>query len=97
VIHKEFVPEGKTVNTEFLQTVAGEVNETDFKNEAAILSLFPLHDNTSAESPMLVKSFLANHSVVISHPPCSPGLASAYIFLFPTMKTTLHGRRSRTS
>ena len=40
--------------------------------------------------------FLANHSVVINHPLCSPDLASAYIFLFPTMKTTLH-RRSRTS
>jgi len=55
-----------------------------------------LHDNASVESALLVKSFLANHGVVIGHPPCLPGLVSAYIFLFPTVKTTFQGRRSRT-
>jgi hypothetical protein len=80
-----------------LQTGAGEVNEADFENKVGILSLFLLNDSASAEPALLVKSFLTKHSVVMSHPPCSPGLAPAYIFLFPTMKTTLHGRRSRTS
>jgi len=33
---------------------------------------------------------------VVPHPPYSPDLASADFFLFPTLKTTLKGRRFQT-
>jgi histone-lysine N-methyltransferase SETMAR len=32
----------------------------------------------------------------VPHPPCSPDLAQADIFLFPKLKTTLKGRRFQT-
>jgi histone-lysine N-methyltransferase SETMAR len=41
-----------------------------------------------------VNTFLAKHCVVdISHPPYSPDLAPADLFLFPTVKTALKGNR----
>jgi len=45
----------------------------------------------------LIRSCLAKHQTyVMPHPPYSPDLASADIFLFPTLKTTLKGRRFQT-
>jgi hypothetical protein len=41
-----------------------------------------------------VKTFLAKYGVMeISHPPYHPDLAPADLFLFPTVKTALKGKR----
>jgi len=55
------------------------------------------HDNAPAHASLLVRSYLAKHQTsIVPHPPYSPDLAPADIFLFPKLKTTLKGRRFQT-
>jgi hypothetical protein len=55
---------------------------------------FLLHENTPFYSTLVVKTYLAKHGAVeIGHPPYSPDLAPADVFLFPTVKTALKGKR----
>ena len=56
------------------------------------------HDNVPAHASLLIRSFLAKHQTcVVPHPPHSPDLAPADFFLFPRLKTTLKGRRLKTT
>jgi hypothetical protein len=96
MIHKEYVPEGQIVNSAFYVEVIGRLSKRisrarpQFQAEG---SWFLLHDNAPSHSALVVKSFLAKHSVVeISHPPYSPDLAPADFF-FATVKTALKGRQ----
>ena len=55
------------------------------------------HDNAPAHASLLIVSYLAKHQTsVVPHPPYSPDLAPADLFLFPKLKTTLKGRRFQT-
>jgi len=55
------------------------------------------HDNAPSHSSLLIRSYPAKHQTsVVPHPPCSPDLAPADIFLFPQLKITLKGRRFQT-
>jgi len=55
------------------------------------------HDNAPAHVLLLICSYLAKHQTsVVPHPPYSPDLAPADLFLFPKIKTTLQGRRFQT-
>jgi hypothetical protein len=91
VIHKEFVPEGQTVNSAFYIEFIGRLFKRiswvrpQFQAEG---SWFLLHDNAPSHFALAVKTFLAKHGVVeISNPPYSPDLAPAhFFFLFPTVK-----------
>jgi hypothetical protein len=57
-------------------------------------SWFLLQDNAPSHSTLVVKTFLDKHGVVeISHPPYCPYLAPADFFLFPTVKTSVKGKR----
>ena len=56
------------------------------------------HDNAPAHASLLIRTYLAKHQTsVVPHPPHSPVLAPADFFLFPTLKTTLKGRRFQTT
>jgi histone-lysine N-methyltransferase SETMAR len=99
VIHKEFVPEGRTVNSAFFVEVIGRLLKRisrvrpQFRAEG---SWFLLYDNAPSHSAPVVKTFLVKHGVVeINHPSYSPDLAPADFFLFPTVGTALKERGFR--
>jgi hypothetical protein len=78
VIHKQFVPEGQAVNSDFYVEVIRRLLKRiswvrpQFRAEG---SWFLLHSNAPSHSALVVKTFLAKHGVVeISHPPYSPDL-----------------------
>jgi hypothetical protein len=96
VIHKEFVPEGQTVNTAFYIEVIGRLLKRisrvrpQFRAQG---SWVLLHDNAPSHSALVVEAFLPKHGVVeISHPPYSH-LAPGDLFLFPTVKTAIKVKR----
>ena len=96
VIHREFVPEGQKVNTEFYVGVLDQllkrirwVKTAKFQSN----EWFLLHDNAPSHNAAIVKKFLANRNVAVLHlPPYSPDLAPADYFLFPKLKFSLKGR-----
>jgi transposase len=52
------------------------------------------HDNAPAHTSFLIRSYPAKHQTyVVPHPPYSPDLSPADIFLFTKLKSTLKGRR----
>ena len=56
------------------------------------------HDNAPACASLLIRSYLTKHQTsVVPHPPYSPDLAPADVFLFPKLKNTLKGRRFQTT
>jgi histone-lysine N-methyltransferase SETMAR len=57
-------------------------------------SWFLLHDNAPAHLSVLVKDFLTKKNVTtLDHPPYSPGLAAADLYLYPWLKSAQKGRR----
>jgi transposase len=56
-------------------------------------SWFFLHDNAPAHRSVFVSDFIANNNVtILEHPPNSPDLVPADVYLFPQMKSVLKGR-----
>jgi histone-lysine N-methyltransferase SETMAR len=52
------------------------------------------HDNAPAQRSVLHKVFSAKNNVTtLKHPPYSPDLAAAHVYLFPRLKTALKGQR----
>jgi hypothetical protein len=96
VIHKELVPEGQAVNSHFYSEVIGKLLKRRSRVRAqfrAVSCWFLLHYNGPPHSALVMKTYLAKHCALeISHPPCSPDLASGDIFLFHTLKTVLKKR-----
>jgi len=95
VIHREFVPEGQKVNTEFYVGVFDRllkriwwVRTAKFQSNEWFLH----HDNAPSHNAAIVKKFLANRNVaLLHHPPYLPDLAPADYFLFPKLKFSLQG------
>ncbi|GBM53367.1 hypothetical protein AVEN_81921-1 [Araneus ventricosus] len=55
---------------------------------------FLLHDNAPPHRALIVKKYLARHSVTtLEQPPYSPDLAPADFYLFPRLKMKLKGHR----
>jgi histone-lysine N-methyltransferase SETMAR len=99
VIHKQFVPEGQAVNSDFYVEFIGRLLKRislvrpQFRAEG---SSFVLHEYAPSNSSLVLKISLAKHGVVeISHPPYSPDLAPANFFLFPKVRTALKERGFR--
>jgi hypothetical protein len=89
VIHKEFVPEGQTVNSLFYVDVIGRLLKRisrvrpQFRAQG---SWFLLHDNAPSHSALVVKTFVGKQGVVkISHSPYFLDLAPANFSLFSTV------------
>jgi hypothetical protein len=93
VIHKEFVPEGVTINAVYYKGVMERLlNRIGHVRQGMCVSgdWFLLHDKAPSHNVTIVKQFLAQRNVtVFDHPPYSPDLAPADYFLFPKMKSHL--------
>jgi hypothetical protein len=95
VVHKEFVPEGKTVNAEFYKGVMDcLLKRIQRVRPAAFCSrdfLF-LHDNAPAHKAASVCQFLTPKKCYNSLlPPHSPDLSPPDHFLFPKLNMKLKG------
>jgi hypothetical protein len=70
VIHKEFVPEGKTVNSEsYVQMMERLLKQILRVRPQFLMSWFFLHDNGPTHCAMTEEHFLANLCGGESHPP----------------------------
>jgi histone-lysine N-methyltransferase SETMAR len=95
VVHKEFVPEGKTVNAEFYKGLMDRLmkriqqfHPTAFYSQ----DFFLLHDNAPARKAASVCQFLTKKKVkTLYHPPYCPDLSPPDYFLFPKLKMKLKG------
>jgi len=96
ILHKEFVPTGRTVNSGFYCEVLRRLREKVrrhrpqlWREETWLLH----HDNAPSQTSVLTHQFLAKNKIaVIPHPLYSPDLALCDFFLFPKMKLKLKGR-----
>ncbi len=95
VIYTNFVPKGETVNASYIRTAVARFL-TVFKEKRPIMSSqdWWLHwDNALVHIAASVVDFLVAKGVkTIPHPPYSPDLAPADIFLFPRVKSELAGQ-----
>jgi len=90
IVHKEFVPPGRTVNAAFYFEVLKRLRENvrrkrpdHLRNKTWLLH----HDNAPAHAALLTRRFLNNNNMtVVPHPPYSPDLAPSELFLFPKLK-----------
>jgi len=101
IVHHEFVPRGQMVNKQLYQEVLTRLRN-DVRRKSPELwenqTWMLHHDNAPAHASLLIRSYLAKHQTfVVPHPPYSPDLAPADIFLFPKLKTTMKGRRFQTT
>jgi len=96
VIHKEFVPEGETINAVYYKVVMERLLNRIWHVRLGMCESgdwFLLHDNAPSRNMTIVKQFLAQQKVtVLDHPLCSPDLAPADYFLFPKVKSHLKWR-----
>ena len=99
VLHKEFVPEGKTVNAEFYKGVMGRLLKRIQRVRPSVFcsrDFFLLHDNApSPHKAASVCQFLTKkkryNPLSHSHPPYSTDLSPPEYFLFPKLKMELKG------
>lgn len=97
LIHKEFLPEGTTLNAaayvDILKRLLQRIRRVR-PEYAAQGSWALLHDNARPHTALVVQQFLAAKGVVtINHPPYSPDLSPPDFFLFPRLKLALKGQR----
>jgi histone-lysine N-methyltransferase SETMAR len=97
IVHREFVPQGQTVNKKFYCEVLRRLRENirRKRSDPWRAKNWILHDdNAPCHRALIVREFLANHNMLsLPHPPYSPDLSPADFFLFPKMKMQLKGRR----
>jgi len=94
-LHKEFVPEGKTVNAEFYKGVMDRRLKCIQRVCLAVFcsqDFFLLYNNAPSHKPASVRQFLTPKNVTtLYHPPYSPDLSPPDYFLFPKLKMKLQG------
>jgi len=95
VVHKQFVPEGKTVNAEFYKGVMDRpLKRIQRVRPAAFCSrVFLLHDNAPAYKAATACQFLTPHTQTLQplSLPYSPALCPPDYFPFPRLKIQLKG------
>jgi histone-lysine N-methyltransferase SETMAR len=96
VVHKEFVPDGKTVNAEFYKGVMDRPLKCNQRVRPAAFcfrDFFSLHDNAPAHIAASVCQFLTSQKMLqpFITPPYSPDLSPPDYFLFPKLKMKLKG------
>ena len=94
-MHKEFVPEGKTVNAEFYKGVMDRLPKRIQRVRPAAFcyrDFFLLHDNAPAHKAARVCQFSTPKNVTtLYRSPYSPDLSPSDYFLFPKLKMKLKG------
>jgi len=95
IVHKEFTPEGKTVNAEFYKRVMDCLLKHIQQVCLAVFcsqDFFLLHDNAPAHKAGSVLKFLTPKNVTtFYHPLYTPDLSLPDYFLFPKLKIKLKG------
>jgi histone-lysine N-methyltransferase SETMAR len=94
IVHKEFIPDGKTVNARFYEGVMERLlKHIQQVRTAAFCSqdFFLLQDDAPAHKAASVCQFLTPKSVTTIYHPCSPDLSPPEYFLFPKLKLKLKG------
>jgi hypothetical protein len=95
IVHKEFVPEGKTVNAEFYKGVMDSLLKHIHQVCLAAFcsrDFFLLHDNFPTHKATSVCQLLTPKNVTsLYHPLYSPDLSPPDYFLFPKLKMKLKG------
>jgi hypothetical protein len=90
LVHKEFVPEGKTVNAEFHRGVMARLQKCIWQVHPAVFcsqDFFLLHDNAPAHKAAGVCQFLTQKIVTTLYQlPYCPDLPPQDYFLFPSLK-----------
>jgi len=96
VIHKQFVPEGETINAVYYKVVMERLLNRIRRVRPGMCESgdwFLLHDNAPSHNATILKQFLVQRKVtVLDHPPYSPDLAPTDYVLFLKVKSHLKGR-----
>jgi hypothetical protein len=94
-VHKDFVPEGKTVNAVFYKGVMDRLLKRIQRGRPAAFrsrDFFLLHHNAPTHKVASVCQFLTPKNVTtLYHPQYSPDLSPPDYFLFPKLKMKLKG------
>ncbi|UYV78357.1 hypothetical protein LAZ67_16001064 [Cordylochernes scorpioides] len=93
IVHCEFVPQGKTVNSAFYLEVLRRLKRWIARVRTDIKDTVKLHhDNATSHTAFIITNFLArSNTPVIPHPPYSLDLAPCDFFLFPRLKREMKG------
>jgi transposase len=93
VIHKEFMPQGQTVNRQYYREVLERLRKRVHRVRPEIANTWMLHhDNALCHRAVSVDEFLTKKgSPVVPQPPYSPDL-SPCDFLFPKLEFHLNDR-----
>lgn len=93
IIHYEFVPPGRTMNSDSYINVLRHLREKVQQTRPELwqnCDWLLHHDNSSAHTSLKTTQFLTeNNMTVILHPPYSPDLSPCDFALFPKMKLKL--------
>ncbi|XP_066261786.1 protein GVQW3-like [Euwallacea similis] len=98
IVHKEFVPEGQTVNKHFYRKVLERLRQRVIRVRPNIKNNWVLHhDNAPCHTAISINEFWAHKNIhVAPQPPYSPDLSPCNFFLFPKLKNYLKGTRFET-
>ena len=98
VVHKEFMPQGQTVNKQYYREVLERLRKRIHRVWPEIADTWMLHqDNAPCHTAISVKEFSAKKGIsVVPQPPYSPDPSPCDFFLFPKLKFHLKGRHFRT-
>jgi len=93
IVHKEFVPEGETVNAEFYKGVMDHfLKRIQRVRPGAVCSrdFLLLHDNAPAHNAASICQFLNQKNVTtLYHPPNSPDFNSTRLFSVPQVENEI--------
>lgn len=93
IVHKEFVPQGQTVNQHFYREVLEKLRKRVIRVRPNIKNNWVLHhDNAPCHTAISINEFLASKNIPVApQPPYSPDLSPCDFFLFPRLKNHLKG------
>ena len=93
IVHKEFLPQGQTVNRHFYREVLERLRKRVIRVRPNIKNKWVLHhDNAPCHTAISINEFLASKNIPVApQPPYSPDLSPCDFFLFPKLKNHLKG------
>ena len=93
VVHKEFVPQGQTVNQWYYREVLEQLRKRVHCVRPEIVDAWMLHhNNSSCHIAISLNKFLTKKDIpVVPQPPYSPDLSPCDFFLFLKLKFHLKG------
>ncbi|GFV88227.1 putative transposase [Trichonephila clavipes] len=91
IVHKEFVPQGQTVNEHFYRYALERLRKSVMRLRPNIKNSWVLHrDNAPCYTTISVKRYLASKNIPVApQPPYSPDLGHCDFFFLPKLKNHL--------